>query len=60
MQYVEGRTLKHVINKRPLDFDSLYSIAIQTADAIVLRTEKESCIGDIKSSNIMITERGQG
>ena len=59
MQYVEGRTLKQVINKRPLDFDSLYSIAMQTADAIVYAHAKGIMHRDIKSSNIMITERGQ-
>src|SRR5436309_15880594 len=34
IQYVHGRTLKRVINGRPLSFDSLFSIGLQIADAL--------------------------
>ncbi|HZS44936.1 MAG TPA: protein kinase [Blastocatellia bacterium] len=59
MQYVEGRTLKQVINHRPLEFDSVYSIALQIADAITYAHGKGIMHRDIKPTNIMITDRGQ-
>ena len=59
MQYVDGRTLKQVINRRPLDFDSFFSIGLQVADAIAYAHGKGIMHHDIKSSNIMITDRGQ-
>ena len=59
MQYVDGRTLKQVINRRPLDFDSFFSIGLQVADAIAYAHGKGIMHRDIKSSNIMITDRGQ-
>ncbi|MEN3331136.1 MAG: eukaryotic-like serine/threonine-protein kinase [Blastocatellia bacterium] len=59
MQYVQGRTLKRVINGRPLSFDSLFSIALQIADALAAAHAKGIVHRDIKSSNIIITPRGQ-
>jgi serine/threonine protein kinase len=59
MQYVQGKTLKRVINARPLSLDSLFSIALQVADALAAAHAKGIIHRDIKSSNIIITPRGQ-
>src|SRR5918911_437043 len=59
MQYVQGKTLKRVINGRPLALDSVFSIALQVADALAAAHAKGIVHRDIKSSNIIITPRGQ-
>jgi serine/threonine protein kinase/formylglycine-generating enzyme required for sulfatase activity/dienelactone hydrolase len=59
MQYVEGKTLKKVIDGRPLSIDSLLSISLQVADALALAHSQGIIHRDIKSNNIIITSRGQ-
>src|SRR5215831_1340177 len=59
MQYLPGRTLKRVIGSRPVPLDTLLPIAIQVADAIAMAHSRGIVHRDIKSSNIIITPRGQ-
>lgn len=59
MQYVPGKTLKRIINGKPISLESLFSIALQTADALVAAHAKGIVHRDIKSGNIIITPRGQ-
>ncbi len=59
MQFIEGRTLKRVINGRPMSADSLLAIALQVADALASAHAKGIVHRDVKSGNIMITPRGQ-
>jgi serine/threonine-protein kinase len=59
MQHVPGKTLKRVVGNRPLDLDSLLSIALQVGDALSAAHAKGIIHRDIKSSNIIITPRGQ-
>lgn len=59
MPYVEGRTLKRVINGKPLDLESWMSIALQVADALVAAHARGIIHRDIKSTNILLTDRGQ-
>jgi serine/threonine protein kinase len=59
MQYVEGKTLKRLIGGRPLRLESLLSIALQVADALTTAHARGIIHRDIKSANIMVTERGQ-
>jgi serine/threonine protein kinase len=59
MQYVQGKTLKRVINGRPLSLDTVFSVALQIADALAAAHAKGIVHRDIKSSNIIITPRGQ-
>src|SRR5262245_40567341 len=59
MQYLPGKTLKRVIASRPVALDTLLPIAIQVADAIAVAHSRGIVHRDIKSSNIIITPRGQ-
>ena len=59
MQYLPGKVLKKVISNKPLNLDSLLSIALQVGDALAAAHAKGIVHRDIKSSNIIITPRGQ-
>ncbi len=59
MEYVEGSPLDKKIGSQPLSMSELLDIAIQIADALDEAHRKGITHRDIKSSNIMITPRGQ-
>ncbi|MEJ2636586.1 MAG: protein kinase [Calditrichia bacterium] len=62
MEYIEGRELKDVIasqNGTPLPLKDVVQYATQIAEGIQAAHEKGIVHRDIKSSNIMITNKGQ-
>jgi serine/threonine-protein kinase len=59
MQYIEGATLKKTINGRPMPIELALEIALQLTDALAEAHSHGIIHRDIKSSNIVMTERGQ-
>lgn len=59
MEFIEGKTLKRLLEQDPPSIKKVLDIAIQVCEGLSAAHEKGIVHRDIKSDNIMLTSKGQ-